>query len=279
MAEQIVLSQLGMERRRKDPLEKAIPAVGALFTLGIFFIPGIGQLVPWAIGLLALGAIAFVAVKLARNHTSRISNDVPSDRATNDTPIPGALPPEADQCGGPEPTLSKRLRTIDWFQFEKLVAAVYEAKNYTVTRLGGANPDGGVDLMVENPATKFVVQCKQWKSWKVGVLHIREFLGTMTDSGVRKGVFITLQGFSEEARELAAKHGIDLLDEREIIGLLEKMNWRYNPVILAALEPSAKRCPKCENKMVLRTAKRGIKSGGKFWGCLSYPRCRYILTE
>ena len=33
-------------------------------------------------------------------------------------------------------------------------------------------------------------------------------------------------------------------------------------------------CPRCGKAMVLRTAKSGPNSGGQFWGCSGYPRCR-----
>ena len=33
-------------------------------------------------------------------------------------------------------------------------------------------------------------------------------------------------------------------------------------------------CPRCGKAMVLRTAKSGPNSGGQFWGCPGYPRCR-----
>lgn len=42
-------------------------------------------------------------------------------------------------------------------------------------------------------------------------------------------------------------------------------------------DPSTERkCPKCGNSMVLRTAKRGASAGNKFWGCSAYPRCRVV---
>ncbi len=33
-------------------------------------------------------------------------------------------------------------------------------------------------------------------------------------------------------------------------------------------------CPKCGATMVRRTAKSGANSGGQFWGCPNFPRCR-----
>lgn len=35
-------------------------------------------------------------------------------------------------------------------------------------------------------------------------------------------------------------------------------------------------CPKCGNKLVLRLAKKGDNAGNKFYGCSSFPKCRYI---
>lgn len=42
-------------------------------------------------------------------------------------------------------------------------------------------------------------------------------------------------------------------------------------------DPTAARsCPRCGNRMVLRTVKQGRKAGSRFWGCSTYPRCRGV---
>ena len=35
-------------------------------------------------------------------------------------------------------------------------------------------------------------------------------------------------------------------------------------------------CPRCGNKLVLRTAKKGNNVGKQFYGCSAFPKCRYI---
>ena len=35
-------------------------------------------------------------------------------------------------------------------------------------------------------------------------------------------------------------------------------------------------CPKCGNKLVLRTAKKGANAGNQFWGCSGFPKCRFV---
>ncbi len=40
--------------------------------------------------------------------------------------------------------------------------------------------------------------------------------------------------------------------------------------------PQEKTCPRCGNALVLRTATKGDRAGKRFYGCSSFPKCRYI---
>ena len=174
-----------------------------------------------------------------------------------------------------EQDISEGLRKIDWFQFEKLVELIYQHRGFAVTRLGGANPDGGVDLILKSTTEESIVQCKHWRKQMVGVRHIREFLGTLTDQKIPKGIFVTLAGYTEDARQLAHKHGIQIFKETDVIEMLEESGLTYSKEISKLLSDKTKTCPKCEHEMVLRTA-RG--TGNRFWGCSTYPRCRCIIN-
>ncbi len=173
--------------------------------------------------------------------------------------------------------LLERLKQIDWFQFEKVVGLLYRKLGYTVTRCGGANPDGGIDLVIENAGQRSAFQCKQWKKWNVGVKAVREFLGALTDAGIQKGIFIALCGYTGEAKQLADKHGIEIIDEMGLVRMIESTDANCDPEVLDLLRDTRKFCPKCESEMVLRTASKGPSASKQFWGCSTYPRCRYIL--
>ena len=173
-----------------------------------------------------------------------------------------------------ELTISEKLRKIDWFQFEKLIELIYRQRGFTVKRFGGAHADGGVDLIVQSTSDKFVVQCKHWRKWSAGVRHIREFLGTLTDSKISKGIFITLSGYSGDAKQLADKHGIQILNESDLVKMLEASGLMYSKEISSLFADDRKFCPKCEKEMVLRT---GRLKGTKFWGCSTFPRCKFKL--
>jgi restriction system protein len=253
-----------MPRRRNSPIEEFVAVAGGLFVLGMVVSPQFRAVVLLSVGaafLLFLGWIAYRIGTKGRREMQAVDAGCPVSSWNSIT----------------EPPLSEKVRALDWFQFEKLIAAIYETKGYSVKRLGGANPDGGIDLIVENASDRFVVQCKQWKAWKVGVRQVREFLGTLTDSRIPKGIFITLQGYTDDARALADKHNISLLSEESVVKLLEDVHWKFNPTITSALDDQRKLCPRCESELVLRTATRGSGAGSQFWGCSNYPRCKFTM--
>ena len=179
----------------------------------------------------------------------------------------------------PEQNLQQRLRAIDWFQFEKVVSAIYEVRGCKVKRLGGANPDGGIDLIVENGAEQVAIQCKHWKKWTVKLHQVRELLGALTDVKIKQGVMVTLCGCTQEAREFANKHGIVVVEEDELVKLMQMEDGSVHPRIGALLNDKRKFCPKCESPMVERVTERGFYRGKRFWGCSNFPRCKYILRN
>ena len=72
------------------------------------------------------------------------------------------------------------LEKMSWREFEGLVAETFRRQGYRVVERGGAGPDGGVDLELYMGSDKYLVQCKQWKSQKVGVATVRELYGLMS---------------------------------------------------------------------------------------------------
>ena len=47
----------------------------------------------------------------------------------------------------------------------------------------------------------------------------------------------------------------------------------------APAAPASPPCPLCGSQMALRTARRGKNTGGQFWGCTTYPKCKGIVAE
>jgi Restriction endonuclease/Topoisomerase DNA binding C4 zinc finger len=276
-----------MGRRRKNndfAFAEALAGLAGFMILGWMFSPGFRAVLQVLLAIIVVGGLVVLFILVLKGVLSKSStppSNLPaqmSRQVTNPTDNnPLTIGEEiAMQNGQPTPelTISEELRKIDWFQFEKLIELIYLHRGFSVERLGGANPDGGVDLIVESPSEKFVVQCKHWKKWTVGVRHIREFLGTMTDTKTSKGIFITLTGYSGDAKQLADKHNIQILNESDVIKMLEESELMYSKEIQALFSDPRKLCPKCENELVLRTARL---SRNQFWGCSTYPRCKFTM--
>lgn len=246
--------------------------------LFLLLIPGGCQLI--GIGLLAMcvltGVAAIVGIALWQLKKRRKPNEVESESMHS---------PASNQPSGiihkdsiPNRSLTERVRDVDWYQFEKIIALAYRKTGFNVSRKGGANPDGGVDLVIADSAGKrTAIQCKQWRISNLGVKTVREFLGALTDSTIQDGIIVTLRGYTGEANQLAEKHRIRLLNESDVVELLRGVDAEHDPEILALPDDTRKFCPKCEREMVLRTNRRGKNPGNKFWGCSAYPRCNFTM--
>ena len=217
--------------------------------------------------VLALAAvIIFIIWKVvnARPRWDRVEPDSMSTQFTDTHAAERAL------------TVNDRLEVLDWFQLEKLVGAHFAACGYQVLPRGGANADGGIDLVVENNEGRIAVQCKHWATWKCGVAVVRELMGAMLHEGIPQG-YLVAREITSDARELAAQHGIGITDREELVRWVQGSLDAENTDVRQALENPEKLCPKCGGKMVRRTARKGKQAGSLFWGCSNYPKCSQII--
>ena len=171
------------------------------------------------------------------------------------------------------------LRMIDWKRFEEVCAEYFRVCGFNATTQSHG-PDGGIDVTLHAPSDQSnavnIVQCKQW-SRPVGPKPLRELLGVMTAKGVQRGTFVTASTFNDQAEQFAKENRIHLIDGE---GLLKRIRERspadQERLLKVATEgdyltPS---CPSCGTKLAERKNK---KDQSVFWGCTSFPRCRYTL--
>ncbi len=181
-------------------------------------------------------------------------------------------------------TTADALNGMSWKEFEKLVGEAFRLQGYQVTELGGDGPDGGIDLVLRKGHEKFLVQCKQWKAFTVGVAVVRELYGVMAAKGATGGFVVTSGRFTDDAKAFAEGRNVKLIDGPRLFGLIKQataargaalppeFNPRREPTFTEAISPPA--CPLCAKPMVKRTAARGRTAGASFWGCSGYPACR-----
>lgn len=172
------------------------------------------------------------------------------------------------------------LGEMTWREFEGLVQETFRREGYTVQRVGGDGPDGGVDLVLNRGPEKVLVQCKQWRAQRVGVSVVRELYGVMAAQGAAAGIVVTSGTFTPDAVDFARGRNLRLIDGTELRGMIQEVApatgrdgpgpESRNPIIA----DQAPGCPRCGSPMVKRTAKRGANAGLAFYGCSRYPDCR-----
>lgn len=172
------------------------------------------------------------------------------------------------------------LNEMTWREFEGLIQEAFRLRGYSVRRVGGDGPDGGVDLILDRGAEKVLVQCKQWRALRVGVSVVRELYGVMAAQGAAAGIVVTSGSFTPDAVEFASGRNVRLIAGPELMELIREAKASAPREVSAvrAHNPSsnftAPGCPRCGSPMVRREAKRGANVGRAFYGCSRYPVCR-----
>jgi restriction system protein len=180
------------------------------------------------------------------------------------------------------------LNGMSWREFEMLVGEAFRVQGYTVNESGGGGPDGGVDLVLRKGTETFLVQCKQWKAFKVSVDIVRDLYGVMAARGAAGGFVVTSGTFTPDAKEFASGRNVMLVEGSHLLGLIQRAKASLAggkessraAAPLSAVETKAeatlatRQCPICDGSMVRRTARKGASVGSEFWGCTGFPKCR-----
>ena len=203
------------------------------------------------------------------------------------------------------------IRGLSWKEFEELLGEAYRRQGYSVQENVGTGPDGGIDLTIKRNGSVYLIQCKQWRSFKVGVKVVREMLGLVTAVSAKGAIIVSSGQFTQAARAFALGKPLQLVEGDELVRMIASVQRPAGsvPASAAAMPKPAiapgigtgmgpraplpqteaprtpvavgtsvrpKGCPKCGGEMVMRTARQGPNAGGKFWGCSGYPKCRHV---
>ncbi|MDO8669837.1 MAG: restriction endonuclease, partial [Dehalococcoidia bacterium] len=191
----------------------------------------------------------------------------------------------------------EELQALSSTGFEEWVAARFRELGYSV-KLTGNYGDHGIDLVVQKPGELAVVQCKNYKAWKVGEPVLRDLFGAMHDHGANRAYLVTTGKLTGPAARWVAGKPIEILDRDSLVRLssmktaLAGANANMENIAADALlsnsiaastpigtmdmptlaEVTKITCPLCGAEMV---EKRNRQTGQPFLACPRFPNCRY----
>lgn len=170
---------------------------------------------------------------------------------------------------------------MTWEQFEKIIRLHFELCGFksTLTETGA---DGGVDIRLRKNGRREMVQCKHWKSSKVGVSVVREIYGVIQADKYDHGYIITSGLFTEDAWSFVlsenVKGKISLIDGSKLLQIIKGKETGQPAPHIVNIQPDMNEgadpcaipnCPLCHSKMVKR-----LSNGNPFYGCSVYPICK-----
>ena len=169
------------------------------------------------------------------------------------------------------------LRNMSWRELEQLVLEAYRRLGYQVEESVSGGPDGGVDLRLRRHGQLTLVQCKHWRSRRVGAPVVREQYGLLAHHTADAVIVVTTGDFTSEARAFAAGKPIELIAGTELLPLVRGVQRTPAPPTdtsshaATVVTIGSIACPKCASPMVQRTSRQ---TGAEFFGCSRFPACR-----
>ncbi len=113
------------------------------------------------------------------------------------------------------------LTDMSWREFEILICECFQRIGFKVMPTAGG-ADGGIDIKLTMNGELYLIQCKQWRAYKVGVQPVREFYGVMAATGAVGGYFVTSGEFTEEAKKFADGLNLRLMDGRKLLKMFSE---------------------------------------------------------
>lgn len=116
-------------------------------------------------------------------------------------------------------TIQSELQEMTGREFEQFVAKLWKKQGWR-TRVTSGSGDRGIDVVARrrNPSKKCLIQAKRYAGGnKVGAREVREYAGLYRqESDVDEVVVVTTSSFTKQAREVAGKSGVTLVDGSEL---------------------------------------------------------------
>ena len=162
--------------------------------------------------------------------------------------------------------------------FEEWAGARFRERGYAVRVTGthGTGGDHGIDLVAKKDGETAIVQVKKFVTKAVGEPVLRDLYGAMTAAGADRAYLVTTGRVTDPAREWASGKPIEIWDAETVtrLSLGENGSPADTDNAREVARADLPHCPRCGATMAER---RNSRTGERFFGCSTYPRCQQTL--
>jgi len=115
----------------------------------------------------------------------------------------------------------EQIQSIDPYEFEKLVAELWESKGYD-TNVRSKSNDKAIDIDAERAGISEKIQVKRYgQNNKIGSKEVRLYATIYQQTNANNVALVTSGKFTDPARERAQELNVDLCSGKELVQQLE----------------------------------------------------------
>lgn len=108
------------------------------------------------------------------------------------------------------------LRIMSWPRFAQLIGELLRSQGFSVQEANARVAEASVHFVLRRGREHHLVQCRHWRTARVGVDALSEFEGVIAAHEAGGGMIVTTGEFSESAREWAQARPLQLVDGQQL---------------------------------------------------------------
>lgn len=114
--------------------------------------------------------------------------------------------------------LLSALAGMGWPELRSALEQGFTRQGWSVTRTQGA-----ADLLLQQEGRRAVVSARRWKAARHGEEALQALQGATVAHAASTGIYVALGDITPQARQLAKRHGLQILEGAELVQLLRGM--------------------------------------------------------
>lgn len=171
---------------------------------------------------------------------------------------------------------------IEWRVFDRLCIAFWRLKGNKISGIAERTTDG-IDFFISAPTNKqfriAVVQTRSSQANSPSIEDINNLLRLKEKNNLSVAILMYADKLSNVVHSYCVSNDVRLFDSDNITKGIKGLAKRDQEQLFKALIRPDYMVPSCPSCLIKLVRRQSVKSGRIFWGCVSYPKCNFTISN